>query len=123
MTIKNRKLAMHPATLVLSSFLLILIGGLGVMTISVALFTWISRSILIRQRLAMQDLLPIRHAGIFTGWSGGKKRRLKSAGDDLSFFLYAVMRVASANTFLIVAARSCIVNGFWMKNIPSSSTP
>ena len=114
MTIKNRKLAMHPTTLVLSSFLLLIllgafllqlriatvagniswidalftatsavcvtglsvvdigtffttfgqwvilaliqIGGLGVMTISVALFTWIGRSISIRQRFAMQDL-------------------------------------------------------------------
>lgn len=35
---------------------LIQIGGLGVMTISVALFTWIGRSISIRQRMAMQDL-------------------------------------------------------------------
>ncbi len=35
---------------------LIQIGGLGVMTISVALFTWIGRSISIRNRLVMQDL-------------------------------------------------------------------
>lgn len=36
---------------------LIQMGGLGVMTISVALFTWIGRSVSIRQRLVMQDLL------------------------------------------------------------------
>lgn len=36
--------------------LLIQIGGLGVMTISVALFQWIGRSISFRQRMAMQDL-------------------------------------------------------------------
>ncbi|MFH2219125.1 MAG: TrkH family potassium uptake protein [Pseudomonadota bacterium] len=35
---------------------LIQIGGLGVMTISVALFRWIGRSISFRQRMAMQDL-------------------------------------------------------------------
>jgi trk system potassium uptake protein len=35
---------------------LIQIGGLGVMTISVALFTWIGRSISIRHRMVMQDL-------------------------------------------------------------------
>lgn len=35
---------------------LIQLGGLGVMTISVALFTWIGRSISIRHRMAMQDL-------------------------------------------------------------------
>jgi trk system potassium uptake protein TrkH len=35
---------------------LIQIGGLGVMTISVALFSWIGRSISIRHRKAMQDL-------------------------------------------------------------------
>lgn len=35
---------------------LIQIGGLGVMTISVALFQWIGRGISIRQRLAMQEL-------------------------------------------------------------------
>ena len=35
---------------------LIQLGGLGVMTISVALFTWIGRSISIRHRLIMQDL-------------------------------------------------------------------
>lgn len=114
MPYKNRKLEMQPATLVLSSFLLLIvlgaflltlklstrngnlswtdalftatsavcvtglavvdtgtyfttfgqgvilvliqIGGLGVMTISVALFTWIGRSISIRNRSAMQDL-------------------------------------------------------------------
>jgi trk system potassium uptake protein len=32
------------------------VGGLGVMTISVALFRWIGRSVSFRQRLAMQDL-------------------------------------------------------------------
>jgi len=32
------------------------IGGLGVMTISVALFRWIGRSVSFRQRMAMQDL-------------------------------------------------------------------
>jgi len=36
--------------------ILIQIGGLGVMTISVALFRWIGRSISIRQRKAMQEL-------------------------------------------------------------------
>ena len=36
--------------------ILIQIGGLGLMTISVTLFTWIGRSISIRHRLAMQDL-------------------------------------------------------------------
>lgn len=36
--------------------LLIQIGGLGVMTISVALFRWIGRSISFRQRMAVQDL-------------------------------------------------------------------
>ncbi len=35
---------------------LIQIGGLGVMTISVALFTWIGRAISIRHRTVMQDL-------------------------------------------------------------------
>ena len=35
---------------------LIQIGGLGVMTISVALFRWIGRTISFRQRMAMQDL-------------------------------------------------------------------
>jgi trk system potassium uptake protein len=35
---------------------LIQIGGLGVMTISVALFRWIRRGISFRQRMAMQDL-------------------------------------------------------------------
>jgi trk system potassium uptake protein TrkH len=35
---------------------LIQIGGLGVMTISVALFRWLGRSVSIRQRMAMQDL-------------------------------------------------------------------
>ena len=35
---------------------LIQIGGLGVMTISVALFTWIGRSISLKNRLVMQDL-------------------------------------------------------------------
>ncbi len=35
--------------------LLIQIGGLGVTTISVALFRWIGKSISIRQRMAMQD--------------------------------------------------------------------
>lgn len=35
---------------------LIQIGGLGVMTISVALFQWIGRSISLKQRLVMQDL-------------------------------------------------------------------
>ena len=35
---------------------LIQIGGLGVMTISVALFRWIGRNISFRQRMAMQDL-------------------------------------------------------------------
>ena len=35
---------------------LIQIGGLGVMTISVALFTWIGRSVSIRHRKVMQDL-------------------------------------------------------------------
>lgn len=35
---------------------LIQIGGLGVMTISVALFQWIGRSISFRQRMVMQDL-------------------------------------------------------------------
>ena len=35
---------------------LIQLGGLGVMTISVALFTWLGRSVSIRQRLIMQDL-------------------------------------------------------------------
>jgi trk system potassium uptake protein TrkH len=35
---------------------LIQIGGLGLMTISVALFRWLGRSISIRQRMAMQDL-------------------------------------------------------------------
>jgi trk system potassium uptake protein TrkH len=36
--------------------ILIQIGGLGVMTISVALFTWIGKSVSIRHRMAMQDL-------------------------------------------------------------------
>jgi trk system potassium uptake protein TrkH len=36
--------------------LLIQVGGLGVMTISVALFQWIGRGVSIRQRLAMQEL-------------------------------------------------------------------
>lgn len=36
--------------------LLIQVGGLGVMTISVALFTWIGRSVSIRHRKVMQDL-------------------------------------------------------------------
>jgi len=35
---------------------MIQIGGLGVMTISVALFRWIGRNISFRQRMAMQDL-------------------------------------------------------------------
>ena len=35
---------------------LIQIGGLGLMTISVALFQWIGRSVSIRHRMAMQDL-------------------------------------------------------------------
>lgn len=35
---------------------LIQIGGLGVMTISVALFTWIGRSVSFRHRMVMQDL-------------------------------------------------------------------
>ncbi len=35
---------------------LIQLGGLGVMTISVALFTWLGRSVSIRHRLIMQDL-------------------------------------------------------------------
>lgn len=35
---------------------LIQIGGLGVMTVSVALFRWLGRSVSIRQRMAMQDL-------------------------------------------------------------------
>jgi trk system potassium uptake protein TrkH len=35
---------------------LIQIGGLGVMTISVALFQWLGRSISFRQRMALQDL-------------------------------------------------------------------
>lgn len=35
---------------------LIQLGGLGVMTISVALFTWLGRSVSIRNRLIMQDL-------------------------------------------------------------------
>ncbi len=35
---------------------LIQIGGLGVMTISVALFQWMGRSVSFRQRMAMQDL-------------------------------------------------------------------
>lgn len=35
---------------------LIQIGGLGVMTISVALFRWLGRSVSFRQRMAMQDL-------------------------------------------------------------------
>lgn len=35
---------------------LIQIGGLGIMTISVALFRWIGRNISFRQRMAMQDL-------------------------------------------------------------------
>jgi trk system potassium uptake protein TrkH len=114
MTLRNRVLRAHPATLVLASFLLaialgtfllklpvstkdgniplvdalftatsavcvtglvvvdtgsyfttfgqgiilglIQIGGLGVMTISVALFRWIGRSISFRQRMVMQDL-------------------------------------------------------------------
>ena len=114
MTFSNRILKMHPATLVLASFLLtiamgtfflkipiatkqghiplidalftatsavcvtglvvvdtgtffttfgqwvililIQIGGLGIMTISVALFHWIGRSISFRHRMAMQDL-------------------------------------------------------------------
>ena len=36
---------------------LIQMGGLGIMTISVALFTWVGRSVSIRNRLVMQDLL------------------------------------------------------------------
>ena len=36
--------------------MLIQIGGLGLMTISVTLFTWIGRSISFRHRMAMQDL-------------------------------------------------------------------
>ncbi|MDR3630736.1 MAG: TrkH family potassium uptake protein [Desulfocapsaceae bacterium] len=36
---------------------LIQMGGLGVMTVSVALFTWIGRAVSIRHRLVMQDLL------------------------------------------------------------------
>ena len=36
--------------------LLIQVGGLGVMTISVALFTWLGRSVAFRHRMAMQDL-------------------------------------------------------------------
>jgi trk system potassium uptake protein TrkH len=35
---------------------LIQVGGLGVMTISVGLFSWLGRSISIRQRMAVQDL-------------------------------------------------------------------
>jgi trk system potassium uptake protein TrkH len=35
---------------------LIQIGGLGVMTISVALFTWLGRSVSVRHRMVMQDL-------------------------------------------------------------------
>ena len=35
---------------------LIQLGGLGVLTISVALFTWLGRSVSIRHRLIMQDL-------------------------------------------------------------------
>lgn len=35
---------------------LIQLGGLGVMTVSVALFSWLGRSVSIRQRLIMQDL-------------------------------------------------------------------
>jgi len=36
--------------------LLIQIGGLGLMTISVALFQWLGRSVSVRHRMAMQDL-------------------------------------------------------------------
>jgi trk system potassium uptake protein TrkH len=36
---------------------LIQLGGLGVMTVSVALFTWIGRAVSFRHRLVMQDLL------------------------------------------------------------------
>ena len=36
--------------------ILIQIGGLGVMTISVALFRWIGRSVSFRHRMVMQDL-------------------------------------------------------------------
>ena len=36
--------------------MLIQIGGLGVMTVSVALFQWIGRSVSFRQRMVMQDL-------------------------------------------------------------------
>ncbi|MBI5064328.1 MAG: ATPase, partial [Desulfatitalea sp.] len=114
MTVRNRVLKMHPATLVLTSFLgaiavgtllltlpiatksgtiswvdalftatsaicvtgltvvdtgsrfslfgqctilvLIQIGGLGLMTISVALFQWLGRGVSFRQRMAMQEL-------------------------------------------------------------------
>ena len=45
---------------------LIQIGGLGLMTISVTLFTWIGRSISFRHRMAMQDLFaPTPRADIF----------------------------------------------------------
>jgi len=114
MTFRNRVLKAHPATLVLTSFLLVIslgalilklpiatqsghlpwmdafftatsavcvtglvvvdtgsfftlfgqavilvliqIGGLGVMTISVALFRWIGRNVSFRQRMVLQDL-------------------------------------------------------------------
>jgi trk system potassium uptake protein TrkH len=45
---------------------LIQIGGLGLMTISVTLFTWFGRSISFRHRMAMQDLFaPAPRADIF----------------------------------------------------------
>ncbi len=59
--------------------LLIQVGGLGVMTISVALFNWIGRGISIRQRLAMQELFSaaprkdifslVKSIILFTLWS------------------------------------------------------
>ncbi len=46
---------------------LIQVGGLGVMTVSVALFRWLGRSVPIRHRMAMQDLFAhTPRADIFT---------------------------------------------------------
>ena len=55
---------------------LVQLGGLGVMTVSVALFTWIGRAVSLRNRLAMQDLFAhtprrdiyrlVRHVLLFT---------------------------------------------------------
>jgi len=52
MTFRARLLKVHPAVILT----LIQIGGLGVMTISVALFRWIGRNISFRHRMVIQDL-------------------------------------------------------------------